>query len=157
MKLLIPLAVLLLLGLSSCAHYERYGLAKSRMQKLNSSGVSVYLVDAAHPLTRGWFLSEPVFEARSVKARITRMSEVETMEMSLIRDRYDARQSRNDILLFAKPQFAESLPDTTSIVIQDHQLEKIEVCELNHLRTYGAPLLGCTGMVFLLYLVTQGY
>ncbi len=157
MKLLIPLAVLLLLGLSSCAHYERYGLAKSRMQKLNSSGVSVYLVDAAHPLTRGWFLSEPVFDARSVKARITRMSEVETMEMSLIRDRYDARQSRNDILLFAKPQFAESLPDTTSIVIQDHQLEKIEVCELNHLRTYGAPLLGCTGMVFLLYLVTQGY
>jgi hypothetical protein len=157
MKFLIPVAVLLLLCLSSCAHYERYGMAKSRMEKLNNKGVSVYMVDAGHPLTRGWFLSDPVFEANQVTAFITRMSEVETMEMSVIRNNYDARQSRNDILLYAKPKFASSLPDTAKIQIFDHQIEKIEVCELNHVRSIGLPLLGCSGLVTLLYLITNTY
>lgn len=131
-------------------------MSKSRLHKINPEGLSVYLVDAAHPLTRGWYLSDPKFENNSVSGFISRMAEVETLEASMLRDRSDAQQSRNDILLYAKPQFALGLPDTATMTIQDIQLEKIEVCELNHVRTIGMPLLGCTGLLLLVYLVSGG-
>ncbi len=144
-----------LLSQSACVHYQRYAMSKSRLQKINPVGLSVYLVDAAHPLTRGWYVSEPKFEANSITGFISRMAEVETIEASLIRDRNDARQSRNDILLYAKPQFAMNLPDTATMTIQNAQLEKIEVCEMNHVKTIGMPLLGCTGILMLLYLISD--
>ncbi|MDO8366621.1 MAG: hypothetical protein Q7T20_07495 [Saprospiraceae bacterium] len=129
-------------------------MSKSRLQKINPEGLTVYLVDAAHPLTRGWYLSDPKFENNRVSGFISRMAEVETLEASMLRDRSDAQQSRNDILLYAKPQFALGLPDTATMTIPDSQLEKIEVCELNHVRTIGMPLLGCTGLLLLVYLVS---
>jgi len=131
-------------------------MSKSRLQKINPEGLSVYLVDAAHPLTRGWYLSEPKFEKNSVSGFISRMAEVETLEASMLRDRSDAQQSKNDVLLYAKPQFAMDLPDTATLSIQNTQLEKIEVCELNHIRTIGMPLMGCTGVLLLVYLISGG-
>lgn len=151
---LLLLASLFLLTQTACVHYNRYAMSKTRLQKIDPQGLSVYVVDAAHPLTRGWYLSEPKFTGNSVSGFISRMAEVETLEASMLRDRYDAQQSRNDILLYAKPQFALGLPDTATLTILNSQLEKVEVCELNHLKTFGRPLLGCTGIVLLAYLIT---
>ncbi len=145
---------LFLFSQTACVQYQRYAMSKSRLQKINPVGLSVYLVDAAHPLTRGWYVSEPTFEANSITGFISRMAEVETIEAALLRDRSDAKQSRNDILLYAKPQFAMSLPDTATLTIQNVQLEKIEVCEMNHVKSIGMPLLGCTGVLLLVYLVS---
>lgn len=141
---------------TACVYYQRYSMSKTRLQKINPEGLSIYVVDAAHPLTRGWYLSEPKFEKNSVSGFISRMAEVETLEASMLRDRSDAQQSRNDILLYAKPQFALGLPDTATLTIQNTNLEKIEVCELNHVRTIGMPLLGCTGALLLAYLISGG-
>ena len=151
------LASLFLLFQSSCVYYQRYSMSKSRLQKINPEGLSVYLVDASHPLTRGWYVSEPKFEKNSISGFVSRMAEVETLEASMLRNRSDAQQSRNDILLFAKPQFAAGLPDTATMIIQNTQLEKIEVCELNHGKTIGLPLLGCTGGLLLIYLISNGF
>ncbi|MFN0213533.1 MAG: hypothetical protein ACKVT2_04700 [Saprospiraceae bacterium] len=150
------LMTVLILSQSSCAYYQRYQMSKSKLQKINPDGLSVYLVDASHPLTRGWYVSEPKFEKNSIRGYLTRMAEVETLEASMLRNRSDAQQSRNDILLFAKPQFAAGLPDTATMVIQNSNLEKIEVCELNHGKTIGLPLLGCFGGWVLVYLITEG-
>ena len=147
---------LVLLTQSSCAYYQRYSMPKARLKKINPAGLSIYLVDAAHPLTRGWYLTEPKFEGDKVTGFISRMAEVETLEASLVRNRFDAQQSKNDILLFAKPQFAATLPDTATMTIQNDQLEKIEVCEMNQLKTVGRPLVGCTSLLFLAYLFTSG-
>jgi len=57
-------------------------------------------------------------------------------------------------LLYAKPQFAMTLPDTATMTIQNVQLEKIEVCEMDHVKTIGMPLLGCTGVMLLVYLIS---
>ena len=149
------IAASFLITQSACVHYQRYSMAKSRLQKINPEGLSVYVVDVAHPLTRGWYLSEPKFEPNSISGFISRMAEVEILETSLLRSRSDAQQSRNDILLYAKAPYALSLPDTAHISIQHTQLEKIEVCELNHLRTIGVPLIGCTGVLALVYLIAQ--
>lgn len=153
--LILLIAAILLTTQSACVHYQRYSMAKSRLQKINPEGLSIYVVDVAHPLTRGWYLSEPKFEQNSISGFISRMAEVEILETSMLRDRSDAQQSKNDILLYAKAQFALSLPDTAHITIQNSQLEKIEVCELNHLRTIGVPLIGCTGVLALVYLISQ--
>ena len=147
------IAGLFLFTQTACVHYQRYAMAKSRLQKINPEGLKVYLVDASHPLTRGWYVSEPTFESNSVSGFINRMAEVEMLEASILRDRTDAQQSRNDILLYASPKFALSLPDTATLTIQNSQLEKIEVCELNYLKTVGRPMLGCTGLLLLAYLV----
>jgi len=148
------LSSLFLFSQTACVYYQRYSMSKSRLQKINPEGLSVYVLDAAHPFTRGWYLSEPKFEANSITGFISRMAEVETIEAALIRDRADAKQSRNDILLYAKPQFAMTLPDTATMTIQNVQLEKIEVCEMDHVKTIGRPLLGCTGVMLLVYLVS---
>jgi len=153
---LLVFSSLFLFSQTACVHYQRYSMSKSRLQKINPEGLSVYVLDAAHPLTRGWYLSEPKFEKNSVSGFIIRMAEVETLEAYMLRDRSDAQQSKNDILLYAKPQFAMSLPDTATLIIQNAQLEKIEVCELNHVRTIGMPLMGCTGVLLLVYLISGG-
>lgn len=150
---LVLLASLFLLSQTACVYYNRYSMSKSRLQKINPVGLSVYLVDAAHPLTRGWYLSEPKFEKNSVTGFLSRLTEVETLEVSMLSNRSDAQASRNDILLYAKPQFSMSLPDTATLTIQNIQLEKVEVCELNHLKTFGRPMLGCTGIALLAYLI----
>jgi hypothetical protein len=156
-----PFSILLLLGLflfsqTGCSYYQRYSMSKSRLQKINPEGLSVYLVDAAHPLTRGWYVAEPKFSENNISGFISRMAEVETIEASLLRDRSDARNSRNDILLYAKPQFALGLPDTATMTISNLQLEKIEVCEMNHVKTIGYPLLGCTGIIAVIFLLSEG-
>ncbi len=154
--LLFLLTSFFLLSQSSCVYYQRYSMPKSRLQKINPEGLSVYIIDAAHPLTRGWYVSEPKFEKSSITGFVSRMAEVEALEASMLRNRTDAQQSRNDILLYAKPKFALSLPDTATMTIQNSQFEKIEVCEMNHAKTIGLPLACCTGMGALAYFISWG-
>ncbi len=148
-------AFVILTSQNSCAYYERYTMTKTRLQKINPEGLSVYVVDVAHPLTRGWYITEPKFDKEGVTGFISRMAEVEILEIATLQDRRDAKRSRNDVLLYAKPQFALSLPDTATMTIRNSQLEKVEVCELNHMRSIGAPLLGCTGLSLLWYLIVS--
>lgn len=148
------LATFCLFSLNSCVHYQRYRMAETRLQRINPEIISIYLIDAAHPLTRGWYLAEPKFEENHVRGFLTRMAEVETLEITQLSSRTDAQQSRNDVLLYLKPRFANSLPDTTIMDIPHVQIERIEVCELNTMKTLGLPLLGCAGVVFLSLLFT---
>jgi hypothetical protein len=152
--LLLLLAGFFLLSQTACVYYQRYPIAKARLPKVNPEGLSVYILDAAHPLTRGWYMSEPKFEKNSISGFISKMAEVETLEASMLRDRSDAQQSRNDVLIYIKPQVALGLPDTATLSIQAAQLEKIEVCELNHVKTIGLPLISCVGFLGLIYLIS---
>lgn len=152
--LILLFSAFFLFAQTACVRYQRYGMPKSRLQKIDPSGLSIYLLDAAHPLTRGWYIAEPKFEKEGITGYISRMAEVETIEVSMLRGNYDAQMSRKDVLLYARPQFASSLPDTGTMTIQTVQLEKVEVCELNHARTFGIPMAGCTGILVLAYILT---
>lgn len=153
-----PIKTLLLLSLfwlsfNSCVRYKRYSMVSSRLEKVNPAGLSVYLLDAAHPLTRGWYLSEPKFEKKSVSGFLVRMAEVEVLEVVEIRNRRDGQLSKNDLLLYAKPELAAQWFDTATVVIPNKQLERVEVCEMDQMRSIGVPLLGCTAGISLIGLL----
>jgi len=152
--LLILFSGFFLFAQTACVSYQRFGMPKSRLKKIDPTGLSIYLLDAAHPLTRGWYIAEPKFEKEGITGYISRMAEVETIEVSMLRGNRDAQMSRKDVLLYARPQFASSLPDTATMTILHAQLEKVEVCELNYAKTFGIPMVGCTGILVLAYIIT---
>jgi len=122
----------LLMGLqSSCLHYQRYALPKVRMPKINTRHLSFYLVDAAHPLTRIWYISSYLISEKSMAASLIRLSEAESSQVMLVRNGQEARSKKNDVLLYAKPAYVLNLADTLTTLIEFNQLEKIEVYEVN--------------------------
>lgn len=133
---------------SGCLYYQRYPLAKSRLAKIPLENLSFYLIDSAHPLTKMWYVSDFKFEPKSMHCFLTRMAEVEATEISMVRNRQDAKNSRNEVLLFAKPQFAMTLADTATMTINYEQFDKIEVYEVNHGKTI-AVVLASAGVAFL--------
>lgn len=133
---------------SGCLYYQRYPLAKSRLAKIPLENLSFYVIDSAHPLTKMWYVSDFKFEPKVMHCHLTKMAEVEAMEISMVRNRQDAKNSRNEVLLFAKPQFAMTLADTATMTINYEQFDKIEVYEINHGKTVGV-VLASVGVAFL--------
>ncbi len=151
----ISLAFFFLLSLAACSKYQRNTLPMNRLGKVDKVGLNYYLVDAAHPLTRVWNMSNCKIGDQELHCYLTKMSETKAVEVSLIRGNWDARASKNDVLFYADTKFAATIQDTCSININTGQLEKIEVLELNHLRSYGVPLLSLTGFLTLLFLIGE--
>jgi len=138
----------------ACTVYQRYELPKSRVQKINESYLTYYLVDPAHPLTRVWYMSESKVNNTEVTCFLSKMTEIEAADVTKVRSKRDARWSKNDVLFYANPRFAATLPDTGNFSIPMEQLEKIEVYELNYARTLGPPLLYASGFLMLLWIIS---
>jgi hypothetical protein len=146
----------LVVSFLSCSTYQRYELPKSRVQKINESYLAYYLVDPAHPLTRVWYMSESKVKDTEVTCFLSKMTELEAADVTKVRSRRDARWSKNDVLFYANPRFAATLPDTGNFSIPMDQLEKIEVYELNYAKTVGTPLLYTSGLLLLLFAISGG-
>jgi hypothetical protein len=140
---------------SNCAFYQRYPMPEGRLAKIKTDDLSFYLVDAAHPKTKVWHLSDCRVEPTAVTGFVSRLSEVEASEATYFGSRPEARGRKNDVLIFVKPQFVFSLPDTATMRIPNEQLEKIEVYELNYSKSIGLPLATLTGLLTLLYFITN--
>ena len=119
--------------------------------------MTYYLVDAAHPLSRVWYMSECQVKDREVLCFLTKMTEMEAREVTHIDNRRDARWSKDDVLFYANPKFAATLGDTSTLTIQLDQLDKIEVYELNHVKTFGTPLLSILGFLIVIYILSEGF
>lgn len=78
---------------------------------------------------------------QSMSGFLAKISEAEALEVNTVRNNTDARQSRNQVLFYMKPQYAMNLGDTTTLTIPYEQLEKIEVYEVNHGKTIAVNLL----------------
>ncbi len=150
------LAFALLVSSIACSKYQRYPLPLDRLEKVDVDYLQYYLVDAAHPLTKVWRMSDCKIGPQEIDCRLTKLTANEAAEISLVRGNRDARASKNDVLFYADPRFALALQDTGTQKIHTGQLEKIEVFELNHLKTYGTPLLSITGFICLLFLLANG-
>ena len=157
MKQLNYLALSLLLAFCSisCTKYQRYVLPKSKLMNIDKDFLTYYLVDAAHPLTRVWYMSECKLTEKEIACHLTKLTELEAYEVYKIQSNKDARWSKNDVLFYADPRFATTIPDSTSMSITTDQLIKIEVYELNHVRTFGTPLITFAGVLSLLYLTSD--
>lgn len=148
--------LLLLVVLSwqtSCSYYQRYPMSKARMPKIDTQGLTFYLLDAAHPLSKVWYISDYSISEKSMSAFLVRLSETEAMQVTTVSSNRDARASKNEVLLFAKPQYALGLPDTLTTQIDFDQLEKIEVHEVNYGKTLAFNLLGYVGIGLLFSII----
>jgi len=152
----LSLSIAIFCSLAACSKYQRYPLPLNKLKKIDQEFLNYYLVDAAHPTTRVWYMSDCKIGEQEISCYLTKLTEVEAAEISLITSRSDARASKNDILFYADPKFALGIQDTCTRKISTDQMQKIEVIELNHLKTYGTPLLSLTGFLGLLFLISEG-
>ncbi|MEO6758576.1 MAG: hypothetical protein ABIO24_03910 [Saprospiraceae bacterium] len=144
--------ILFLIALSwqtGCLQYQRYPISKARMPKLDERNLTFYLVDAAHPLSRSWQVFNYQIGERSMRVFLARLTEVESAQVNIVRNNRAAKDKKNEVLLFAKPEYAQNLPDTLTTILDFDQLEKIEVYEMNFGRTlaYSVPTLVGAGLV----------
>ncbi|MEO6038889.1 MAG: hypothetical protein ABIQ93_10780, partial [Saprospiraceae bacterium] len=146
------LFLIVLGGQAGCVQYQRYPISKARMPKIDTRDLTFYLIDTAHPLSRVWYVSNYAIGERSMTAFLSRMSEAESRQVSIVRSNRDARDKKNEVLLYAQPKYAGSLADTLTTQIDFDRLEKIEVYEANFGRTlvYTIPALVGAGLVLAL-------
>lgn len=140
-----PLAWLLLIVFlsfqASCIYYQRYQMSKARLPKIDTQNLSLYILDASRPASRAWYVSDFKLGQQSMSGFLAKISETEALDVNTVRNNNDARQSRNQVLLYMKPQHATALGDTATLTIPYDQLEKIEVYEVNHGKTVAVNLL----------------
>jgi hypothetical protein len=132
-----------LILLTGCIFYQRYPMAKSRLTKIDKTNLTFYLLDAARPTSRVWYVSEADFQKNEMIGFLIRLNELEAHEVATVQGRHDARYSKNDVLMYVKPKHALALADTMTLTIPYDQLEKIEVYEVNHGKSLGITLLSC--------------
>ncbi|MBK7936023.1 MAG: hypothetical protein IPJ82_02650 [Lewinellaceae bacterium] len=124
----------------SCIFYQRYPLAYSRLPKINTTNLTFYLLDAAHPRTRVWHLSEAEFLKDKMTGFLVKLDEQDATEVAVVHNRRDARYSRDEVLMFVKPKFVLDMADTATVTIPYTQLEKVEVYEVNAGKSVGVSL-----------------
>jgi hypothetical protein len=149
-SLLPALFFALLILLSGCVFYQRYPMAKSRLPKIGDRQLTYYLLDAARPQSRVWHISETEFQEDKMRGFLIRLDESEANEIATVKSKRDAKYSKNEVLLYAKPKYAFALSDTANVTISYDQLEKIEVYEVNHGKSIAVSLLAALmPMIFL--------
>ena len=135
--------------LFSCVYYQRYPMPKSRLAKVKRENLAFYLIDAGHPLTRAWYVSEIDFQQDAMKGFVNRLSPSETLEVSTLRNGRDARQSKNEVLIYISPKTAMAMGDTLTTRLPFEQIERVEVHEPNFGKSVGITLSWVAGAVFI--------
>lgn len=157
MRLLTALSLALLMLLhSGCVFYQRYPMAKSRLTKINTDNLTFYLLDPSRPLSGVWYVDSYRFGETSMQAYLSRLSEREALEVVTVRNSRDARDSRNEVLIYVKPQVARAFPDTITTTLSYDQVEKVEVYEVNYGKTLAINFLGYVAAGFVLALAVVG-
>ena len=144
----------MLVLLSACTTYQRYKLPANRILKIQNTDLTYYVVDAANPISRAWYVSDCQINETGIEGYLTKMEPESAKEIYIVQSRRDSRWSKNDVLFYADPRLANTLPDSGLVNIPVGKMAKIEVYELNHAKTFGTPLLSVTGFLALLYLIS---
>lgn len=142
---------------AGCVYYQRYPMPKSRLSKVDKENLSFYLIDAAHPMTRSWYVSEIRFQPGQMHGFLSKLTAAEALEVSAIRNRRDARNSRNEVLIYASPRLAMGMSDTLTTTIPYENIERVEVHEPNFGKSIGVSMIGVVGVVFVLAAAMSGY
>jgi hypothetical protein len=142
-----------ILSQTACAVYKRYPMDMKRLDKVGYQSLNFYLLDAAHPYTRGWYMVRERTNGNAIEGFVSRMAEIEVLEVKAISSKHDAAMSRNDVLIYIEPDFAQKLSDTATVKIGKKEVVKIEVTEIDQARTFAPCLIGCNALLILAYLI----
>jgi hypothetical protein len=125
-------------------------MPKSRLSKINLEPLSFYVIDAAHPMTRVWYVAEMDMKNQQITGFLSRLSDIEALETTVVRNQRDGKSSRNDVLLYTSPKLLMGFGDTLTTAIPFQQIERIEVHEPNYSKTLGTAILSGTTAFFLI-------
>jgi|GEM_PF-950548 len=142
--------------LHSCIYYQRYSMPKTRLNKINTESLSFYVIDAAHPLTKAWYVAEMDMKNQRITGFLSRLSDIEALEVGIVRNRRDGKNSRNDVLLYTSPRLLMGFGDTLTTTIPFDQIERIEVHEPDFTKTLGTSILMGTAGFFLFGVLALG-
>jgi hypothetical protein len=124
-------------------------MAKSRLTRINRENLTFYILDAAQPGLRVWYVSKARFQRDQMHCHIERVEAAEAEEIATLRGRRDARESKNEVLLYANSSLALTLSDTASVSIDYSEVDRVEVHEVNQSKSIAYSLLCFFGLVFL--------
>jgi len=147
------LFLFLILAQTGCAWYQRYPMSKSRLPKIDANNLTFYLIDPSRPLSGVWYVGSYNFGEKSMQAYLSRLSEREALDVTAVRNNRDARNSRNEVLIYVKPQVARGFADTLTTRLDYDQLERVEVYEVNYGKTLAFNFLGYAAIGLLLALL----
>lgn len=146
--------------LQSCSSYQRYMMKPTRLKKINDTGVTYFILDSSRPSTHCWLVRSHQVKGQDFICDVERMSEAEAEDVYTIQNGVDAKESRNEILIFAEASFAAGIKDKDQLTLPFSSIEKAEVCEKSPEQAVGSALLiaGCVLLgVSLIGVVLDGY
>jgi hypothetical protein len=122
-------AFALCLCLQSCLYYKRYPLPPQRLKKIDTTGLSFYLIDEEKPKTHCWYVNRMFFEEKTMTCVMERLTEFDAKDVYTVRNSTDAKQSKNEVLLFIDPAQTSNFKDTCTVKIDFDQVKLVEVYE----------------------------
>jgi len=140
----------------SCSHYQHFPLSYHGIKTLDSTVVTMYLVDNEHVLTNVWAIKKYTFKNDDISCTIEKVPETFAVEIVQTISKEDVEVNKNQVLLFAKPELTKKLAQTGSITFDYHELDRIQVVEKDDQKNISKAVtivVGILGGVALLLLI----
>jgi hypothetical protein len=119
--------LLFITGLCSCTVFKHFPVSYYDLNKLNKKNLKLYLVDNEHVLRKVWSMQDMKTDQNKITCSLMQLKAYEAEEVVTISDQYDAVESQNNILFFAKPNLVENIINKETITFDYDALEKVVV------------------------------
>jgi hypothetical protein len=116
----------------SCANYRYFPLSYHGVKTLDSTAVTMYLVDNEHVLTNVWTIKKYNFKKNDISCTIEKVPENLAVDIVQTISKEDIVANKNQVLLFAKPALTKKLEQTGSITFDYHELDRIRAVDNDH-------------------------
>ena len=148
-------------GFCSCSVFKHFPVSYYDLNKLNKKDLKLYLVDNEHVLRKVWSMQEMKIDQNKITCSLKQLTAFQAEEVVMISDQYDAVESQNNILFFAKPYLIAKIINKGTITFDYGALEKIVVVKRDDEATFNKSVkntllfIGITAVVLIpsIYLI----
>jgi hypothetical protein len=125
----------------SCANYRYFPLSYHDVESLDSTAVTMYLIDNEHVLSNVWAIKKYTFKKDDISCTLENVPKNLAVDIVQTISKEDFEANKNQVLLFAKPELTKKLPQTGSVTFDYHELDHIQVVEKDHKTTFSNVIL----------------
>ena len=141
---------------TSCSNYRYFPLSYHGVKALDSTAVTMYLVDNEHVLTNVWAIKKYGFKKNDISCTIEKVPEKNAVFIVQTISKEDVQANKNQVLLFAKPELTKKLTQAGSITFDYHELDRIQVVEKDDEKTISFVVLITLGLAATIGLLLLG-
>jgi hypothetical protein len=143
--------LLLVLACLSCQTYGRFAMPASRLKKIDTSGMTLFVIDENGTDKRVWYASNSVWEGSTLSCDLERLAEPDAVLMRRKHTYQSAEEAKDEVLIFVVPKAAEQFQDQGRVTISMEQMSMVEVSEVDSSRPLrnALYLIGGLGLLIL--------